>query len=64
MEYAAGLAVAFSSKRGAPTAEVDYTPVKNIKKPAGARPGFVIYHVYRSMLAKPAENTNENMNKV
>ncbi len=48
MEFAASLAVQFSSKRGG-SAEVDYTEVANIKKPGGARPGFVIYHVYNSM---------------
>ena len=48
MEFAASLAVRFSSKRGG-SAEVDYTEVANLKKPGGARPGFVIYHVYNSM---------------
>ena len=53
MEFAASIAVRFSSKRGGP-AEVDYTEVANIKKPGGARPGFVIYHVYNSMRADGA----------
>ena len=48
MEFAASLAVRFSSKRGG-SAEVDYTEVANLKKPGGARPGFVIYHVYNSL---------------
>ena len=32
---------------------VDYTPVKNVKKPAGSRPGMVIYHVYNTVNVTP-----------
>ncbi len=53
MEFAAKTAAYFSSGRQAGAVEVDYTQVKNIKKPAGAKPGFVIYHIYNSVLAKP-----------
>lgn len=53
MEYAARVAVYFSSERESPSAEVDYTKVKNLKKPNGAKPGFVIYHEYSSVLEKP-----------
>ncbi len=34
---------AYYSKAGAAPVAVDYTRVKNIKKPSGARPGYVIY---------------------
>lgn len=51
-EYAAGLAVWFSSVRDRGTAEVDYTLVKNLKKPPAANPGYVIYHVYKTIYAK------------
>ena len=34
---------------------VDYTLVKNLKKPAGAKPGFVIYHVYETAYITPDE---------
>ncbi len=40
---AARLAAYYSSKRGGENVEVDYTQVKNVKKPAGSKPGFVIY---------------------
>ena len=32
---------------------VDYTQVRNIKKPAGAKPGMVIYHVYQTAYVTP-----------
>lgn len=44
-----------SKARASGQAAVDYTPVKNLKKPAGARPGFVIYHVYSSAYVTPDE---------
>ena len=34
---------------------MDYTPVKFVKKPAGARPGMVIYTTYQTLLADPDE---------
>ena len=59
-EFAAGLAVWFSSVRDRGKAEVDYTQVKNLKKPPAAAPGYVIYHIYKTIYAesvKPKENT-------
>lgn len=53
MEYAAKVAAYYSSGREAGAVEVDYTEVRNLKKPVGAKPGFVIYHVYNSVLVKP-----------
>lgn len=53
MEFAAKTAAYYSSGREAGTVEVDYTQVRNLKKPVGANPGFVIYHVYNSVLVKP-----------
>ena len=32
--------------------EVDYTKVKNLKKPPASNPGFVIYHVYNTVYVK------------
>ena len=52
-EEAARLAAYYSSGRTAPKVEIDYTERKNIKKPAGAKPGFVIYHTNYSMVAEP-----------
>ena len=53
MEFAAKTAAYYSSGREAGAVEVDYTEVRNLKKPTGAKPGFVIYHVYSSVLVKP-----------
>ena len=43
--FAASLAAGYSKANvaGGATVPVDYTRVSNVKKPAGARPGFVIY---------------------
>ncbi len=49
-EEAARLAAYYSKNRGAEKAEVDYVERKFVKKVAGARPGFVIYHTNYSML--------------
>jgi predicted ribosome quality control (RQC) complex YloA/Tae2 family protein len=32
---------------------VDVTPVKQVKKPAGGKPGMVIYHTYRTVIVNP-----------
>ncbi len=47
---AAELAAANSKAKGEERAEVDYTRIKNVKKPSGARPGFVIYDNYKTAL--------------
>ena len=49
-EEAARLAAYYSKNRGAEKAEIDYIERKFVKKVAGARPGFVIYHTNYSML--------------
>ena len=52
-EEAARLAAYYSSVRETPTVETDYPKRLNLKKPAGAKPGFVIYHTNYSMIAEP-----------
>ncbi len=49
-EEAASLAAHFSRGAGKEKAEVDYTLRKNVKKPGGAKPGFVVYYTNYSML--------------
>lgn len=46
---AAELAARNSSAAGQTRVCVDYTRVKNVKKPSGAKPGFVIYTEYRQL---------------
>ena len=53
---AASLAAYFSQAQGSAKVPVDYTPVKFVKKPAGARPGMVIYTTYQTLLADPDES--------
>lgn len=43
--------------------EVDYTLVKNIKKPAGSKPGFVIYHTNYSAHVAPDKSLCEKLIK-
>ena len=52
---AASLAAYFSQAQGSTKVPVDYTPVKFVKKPAGAKPGMVVYSTYQTMLADPDE---------
>ncbi len=51
-EEAASLAAHFSKAEGAAKVEIDYIQRKHIKKPAGAKPGYVIYHKNYSMSAE------------
>ena len=54
-------AAAYYSKATAGPVAVDYTKVRNVKKPAGAKPGFVIYKTnYTAFVSprKPEENEN------
>ncbi|MBQ7713644.1 MAG: NFACT family protein [Oscillospiraceae bacterium] len=50
---AAALAAYFSQARESANVPVDYTSVKYVKKPAGARPGFVVYETYRTIYVTP-----------
>ena len=52
---AAKLAAYYSQARESGNVPVDYTPVKNVKKPAGARPGMVIYTTCRTVNVTPDE---------
>ena len=51
---AASVAAYYSQATG-DTVAVDYTKVKNIKKPAGAKPGFVIYKTNYTAFVKPMQ---------
>lgn len=46
---AAELAAMHSKAKNAPKVPVDYTIVKNVKKPSGAKPGMVIYDHYNTV---------------
>lgn len=55
IEQAAAIAAYYSQARAGGKTPVDFTMVRNLKKPSGAMPGFVIYHVYETILADPDE---------
>lgn len=52
---AAALAAWWSQAQDGDKVPVDYTPVRYVKKPAGARPGMVIYTTYRTAYVRPQE---------
>lgn len=52
---AAMLAAYYSQATDSANVPVDCTQVKNVKKPAGARPGMVIYSTYRTVNVTPEE---------
>ena len=55
LRQAAALAVTYSQAREGGRTAVDYAPVRNVKKPSGARPGRVIYTDYRTITAAADE---------
>lgn len=58
-EEAGGLAAYYSQSRQAPKVEIDYIEKKFVKKPAGAKPGFVIYHTNYSLIAAPSADLRQ-----
>lgn len=52
-EQAARLAAHYSKAKENEKVEIDYTRKKNVKKPNGAKPGFVIYHTNFSLVIDP-----------
>ena len=53
LNEAAILAAWFSQGRDSSKVPVDYTPVRYVKKPGGARPGMVIYTTYETAQVTP-----------
>ncbi|MBQ5310584.1 MAG: NFACT family protein [Oscillospiraceae bacterium] len=54
IRYAAGLAAFYSSAASSSQVPVDYTFVKYVKKPSGAKPGMVIFTNNRTLFVKPS----------
>lgn len=52
-ELAASAAAYYSSARNADKVEIDYVQRREVKKPNGSKPGFVIYYTNYSMTARP-----------
>ncbi|WP_313891318.1 NFACT RNA binding domain-containing protein [Psychrobacillus sp.] len=52
---AANLSAYFSKARESASVPVDYTVIKQVKKPSGAKPGFVIYFEQTTVFVTPDE---------
>ncbi|MCI5636859.1 MAG: NFACT RNA binding domain-containing protein [Sarcina ventriculi] len=55
---AATLAAFYSKGKNSTKVPVDYTLVKNVKKPSGAKPGMVIYSTNKTLYIDPPKNIN------
>ena len=54
--YEAAILAAYNSKaRHSSSVPVDFTKVRYVKKPAGAKPGFVIYDNQQTIYVTPEE---------
>lgn len=60
---AANLAAYFSKARQSSSVPVDYTTIRQVKKPSGAKPGFVIYEGQQTVYVTPDEEKVLNMRK-
>lgn len=60
---AAALAAYHSGGRESSQVAVDYTEVRALKKPSGAKPGKVIYHTYNTMWVTPDRELCERLKK-
>ncbi len=58
---AATLAATYSSAKDSSNVPVDYTLIKNVKKPNGAKPGMVIYDNYRTLYVNPDEDIAQKL---
>lgn len=57
LREAAILAAYFSKARNSSSVPVDFTKVRFVKKPSGAKPGFVIYENQQTIYVTPDEDT-------
>lgn len=53
LEEAAVIAAFHSKAKASSLVPVDYTEIRNVRKPAGARPGFVLYVNYKTAVVTP-----------
>lgn len=62
IKEAAELAAYYSKGRESSNIPVDYTLIKNVKKPNGAKPGMVIYDFYNTIYVTPTTPDIEKVN--
>lgn len=60
---AAVIAAYHSKSVNSSSVAVDYTIIKNVKKPVGAKPGKVIYNTYNTVYVTPEKETVEKLRK-
>ncbi len=60
---AAIIAAYHSRARQSSGVPIDYTQVRNLKKPQGAKPGKVIYHVYNTLYVTPDRDLVNKLSK-
>jgi len=61
LREAAALAAYYSKAKASSGVPVDYTLVRHVRKPNGAKPGFVIYDNQRTLYVTPDENKINGM---
>ncbi|NFA41056.1 fibronectin/fibrinogen-binding protein [Clostridium botulinum] len=61
LEEAAIIAAYYSKAKNSSKVPVDYTKVKELKKPNGAKPGMVIYHTNKTVIVEPKDFDNLNL---
>ena len=64
LREAAQIAAYYSKARESSQVPVDYTKIKNVKKPNGAKPGMVIYDRYNTVYVTPTEPPAEMKEKI
>lgn len=62
LEEAAQLAAYFSQAKHSSQVPVDYTLIRHVRKPNGAKPGFVIYERQKTLFITPDAKRIEGMN--
>uniref|UniRef100_UPI00301AE60B Rqc2 family fibronectin-binding protein n=1 Tax=Oceanobacillus massiliensis TaxID=1465765 RepID=UPI00301AE60B len=60
---AAELAAYFSKSQSSSSVPVDYTTIRNVKKPNGAKPGYVIYDNQKTLYVTPLKETVDKLKK-
>ena len=58
---AGNLSAFYSKSKNSSSVPVDYTEVKNVRKPSGAKPGMVIYSTNKTLYLTPIES---NLNRI
>ncbi|MCM3713136.1 Rqc2 family fibronectin-binding protein [Halalkalibacter oceani] len=63
LQEAATVAAYFSKARQSSSVPVDYTRIRHVKKPNGAKPGFVIYEQQTTLFVTPDEDLVRSLRK-